>query len=127
MIVKVVTHTKIGGDVDGGSGVKEFLTQRVYDKIVSHIVEYSYGAHMELMNAFLTIIDGDGLHTPIDLFKSTVYIMNDEGKTIDKYMQIERVVAYAEDQGYLYPTTGQGKSKDFSVGIDGITLGNCSR
>lgn len=91
MIVKVVTHTEIGGDVEGGSGVKEALTYRTYDQIVSHIVEYSYGAHKELMHAMLTLIDGDGFHLPIDLNKSTVYIMNNDGKTIDKYEKIERV------------------------------------
>ena len=62
----------------------------------------------------LTIIDGDGFHLPIDLSKSTVYIMNNDGKTIDKYEKIDRVVAYAENQG---------KSKDFSIAIDGITIG----
>lgn len=100
MIVKVRKYEEVKNvDVDS------ILREDVYDNIVSYNSEVGY-CDNQVVHSMVTTIDKEGHHMFFNLDEVTIFIMNDEGKTIDKFMRRE---AKMEDPSTL---------KQMSVTID---------
>jgi K+ transporter len=83
MIVKVRKYEEVKNvDVDS------ILREDVYDNIVSYNSEVGY-CDNQVVHSMVTTIDKEGHHMFFNLDEVTIYIMNDEGKTIDKFMRRE--------------------------------------
>jgi len=92
MIVKVRKYEEL---VEGG--VDSVLREDVYDNIVSYSSEVVY-ADNKVVGSSVTTINKDGHHMLYDLDEVTIYIMNDEGKTIDKFIRREREASSTQEQ-----------------------------
>ena len=83
MIVKVRKYEEVKNvDVDS------ILREDVYDNIVSYNSEVGY-CDNQVVHSMVTTIDKEGHHMFFNLDEVTIYIMNDDGKTIDKFMRRE--------------------------------------